>query len=188
MSYKDRLEKIRKHYNIKSFRLFAEETKLNPMTVNHIVNGRNQPKEGTVVKILKRFPEINGEWLRTGEGDMFFTNKKTGVGKRIKEYREKHFLSEESFSEALGISSNYLKGIESEDVEIPLAIFKEVIKKFGINFNWLLFGKIEESDSVKIAEEIAKHLPQKGFDLSPIINSKLDIIMQEIQSLKKVAH
>ncbi|MDR1526794.1 MAG: helix-turn-helix domain-containing protein [Dysgonamonadaceae bacterium] len=59
---------------------FATETKINPATINHIINGRevegkgkvNQtPSTDVITKILSTFPDINVEWLLMGTGPMY---------------------------------------------------------------------------------------------------------------------
>ncbi|MDR0698390.1 MAG: helix-turn-helix domain-containing protein, partial [Tannerella sp.] len=59
---------------------FAAETKINPSTINHIINGRNDKKKGKVnqppstdviTKILSTFPDISPEWLLMGTGPKY---------------------------------------------------------------------------------------------------------------------
>jgi hypothetical protein len=40
-------------------------------SVSHVLSGRNKPGFDFIQKILAAFPEINGDWLITGSGDMY---------------------------------------------------------------------------------------------------------------------
>ncbi len=49
---------------------FATEIGISRSNLAHILSGRNQPSFAMMEKILKAFPEIRGEWLITGLGEM----------------------------------------------------------------------------------------------------------------------
>lgn len=70
---KDRIQHLIDDKNLTPSR-FADEVGLNRPAVSHILNGRNNPSMDALQKILKRFPEINGSWLITGEGSMYQFN------------------------------------------------------------------------------------------------------------------
>lgn len=70
---KDRILRIIEEKNLTSSR-FADEVGLNRPAVSHILNGRNNPGLEALQRILKRFPDISGTWLITGEGSMYQTN------------------------------------------------------------------------------------------------------------------
>jgi len=50
---------------------FANEIGIAPSSLHHIVSGRNNPSLEILQKILKRFPELNAEWLINGKGNPF---------------------------------------------------------------------------------------------------------------------
>lgn len=54
---------------------FADEIGVQRSNVSHILSDRNKPSYDFITKILKRFPEINAEWLLTGQGSMIRTNQ-----------------------------------------------------------------------------------------------------------------
>jgi transcriptional regulator with XRE-family HTH domain len=70
---KDRIQRLIDDKNLTPSR-FADEVGLNRPAVSHILNGRNNPSMDALQKILKRFPEISGSWLLTGEGSMYQFN------------------------------------------------------------------------------------------------------------------
>ena len=65
----DRIKQV-VEYSQMSTKAFADTIKLNPSSLTHIFNGRNQPSLDVVKKILTAFPEVNSEWLIMGVGLM----------------------------------------------------------------------------------------------------------------------
>jgi transcriptional regulator with XRE-family HTH domain len=65
----DRIKLILKVHNITASR-FADEIGVQRSSISHIVSGRNLPSLDLIQKILKRFPDINSEWLLNGNGSM----------------------------------------------------------------------------------------------------------------------
>lgn len=63
-----RIREIRRIYNLSQAQ-FAERLGLKQPTIAGYENGKDVPPS-TIVTICKLFPEINGVWLRTGEGEM----------------------------------------------------------------------------------------------------------------------
>jgi transcriptional regulator with XRE-family HTH domain len=49
---------------------FADEIGVQRSAMSHLVSGRNNPSLEFILKVLKRFPEINTDWLLTGTGSM----------------------------------------------------------------------------------------------------------------------
>ena len=50
---------------------FADRIGIQRSSVSHVLSGRNKPGFDFIHKILIAFPEINGDWLITGSGDMY---------------------------------------------------------------------------------------------------------------------
>jgi transcriptional regulator with XRE-family HTH domain len=65
----DRIKLILKVHNITASR-FADEIGVQRSSISHIISGRNLPSLDLIQKILKRFPDINSEWLLNGSGTM----------------------------------------------------------------------------------------------------------------------
>ncbi|MFV0289315.1 MAG: helix-turn-helix domain-containing protein [Mangrovibacterium sp.] len=49
---------------------FANTIGVQPSNVSHVLNGRNNPSQIFIEKILSYYPEINARWLILGEGSM----------------------------------------------------------------------------------------------------------------------
>jgi transcriptional regulator with XRE-family HTH domain len=71
---KDRILKIITHLGLTATR-FADEIGVQRSGISHILSGRNQPSYDFIVKMMKRFPEINLEWLILGKGTMLKSGK-----------------------------------------------------------------------------------------------------------------
>lgn len=52
-------------------RQFAEEIGIQPSGMSHILGGRNNPSLEFVNKVLRRYPEIDANWLLLGRGEMY---------------------------------------------------------------------------------------------------------------------
>jgi len=52
-------------------RQFAEEIGIQPSGMSHILGGRNNPSLDFVNKVLRRYPEIDANWLIQGKGQMY---------------------------------------------------------------------------------------------------------------------
>jgi len=52
-------------------RQFAEEIGIQPSGMSHILGGRNNPSLDFAIKVLKRYPEIDANWLLLGKGAMY---------------------------------------------------------------------------------------------------------------------
>lgn len=66
----ERIQLILKTKNISASR-FADEIGVQRSSISHILSGRNNPSLELVQKILKRFPDINIEWIMNGKGSMY---------------------------------------------------------------------------------------------------------------------
>jgi len=72
----DRILLILKTQNLSSSQ-FADEIGVQRSSISHILSGRNNPSLEFVTKILKRFPDINSEWILFGKGSMYRESDKT---------------------------------------------------------------------------------------------------------------
>ncbi|MEM0516756.1 helix-turn-helix transcriptional regulator [Aequorivita flava] len=74
-----RLEKILEYYSLTAA-AFAEEIDFNRSTISHLLSGRNKPSLEFVMKLYKKFPEVDMDWLLFGKGTF-----PTSVQKELKE-------------------------------------------------------------------------------------------------------
>lgn len=73
----DRILKIIRHYNL-SITEFSREIGLNSAaTIQKIITYKRKASPKTTGKILKRFPDIEYDWLITGQGEMIKSVKST---------------------------------------------------------------------------------------------------------------
>jgi len=66
----DRINLILKAKNITP-RQFADEIGIQPSGMSHILSGRNNPSLDFVMKVVRRYPEIDIKWLMFGQGEMY---------------------------------------------------------------------------------------------------------------------
>lgn len=66
----DRINLILKAKNITA-KQFAEEIGIQPSGMSHILGGRNNPSLDFVMKVIRRYPEIDINWLMFGKGEMY---------------------------------------------------------------------------------------------------------------------
>lgn len=68
----DKLRDLMKSEGLKSGQL-AELLGINPAGISHILAGRNKPSFELLQKILRRFPQLNPDWLLVDRGPMYRT-------------------------------------------------------------------------------------------------------------------
>ncbi len=66
----ERIKAVMAHYNLRAAQ-FSDAIGMQRSAVSHVLSGRNKPSLDFVLRIKRRFPEINLDWLTLGEGDMF---------------------------------------------------------------------------------------------------------------------
>lgn len=66
----NRINLILKAKNITA-RQFADAIGIQPSGMSHILGGRNNPSLEFVTKVIKRYPEIDANWLLLGRGEMY---------------------------------------------------------------------------------------------------------------------
>ncbi len=70
---REKLLKLMKSEGLSSSR-FAEILNIQPSSISHILSGRNKPSFDFLVKILKRFPTVNPDWLLLDSPEMYRSN------------------------------------------------------------------------------------------------------------------
>ena len=69
MNLNERISKIIE-YSALSLSEFADEIEVQRSNISHITSGRNKPSLDFLMKIKKRFPELDYDWIIEGEGEM----------------------------------------------------------------------------------------------------------------------
>lgn len=75
MNLNERISKVIAYSELSSSE-FADEIDVQRSNISHITSGRNKPSLDFLIKIKERFPELQWEWLITGEGEMIKTTEK----------------------------------------------------------------------------------------------------------------
>ncbi|WP_459210969.1 helix-turn-helix domain-containing protein [Aquimarina rhabdastrellae] len=77
-----RIQQIIEHYNLNKSSLSRELGYSQNSTIGRIINEKREPSRKTLEKILKRFPDLNYDWLVMGKGTMF-KDKKCNLNEKI---------------------------------------------------------------------------------------------------------
>ena len=88
----ERINLLLKAKNVTA-RQFAEEIGIQPSGMSHIMSGRNNPSLDFVMKVVKRWPEVNINWLMLGKGEMYASvplNAQEQEGHSVKQVEERH--------------------------------------------------------------------------------------------------
>jgi transcriptional regulator with XRE-family HTH domain len=114
---------------------FADEIGVQRSSISHILSGRNNPSLELVQKVLKKFPDINSEWLISGIGPMskepdLFSMMETANNKKAEEL--KNSLESEKLDnfEPELISAPILQKIEENKPEVK---FEEKAQEIASN-------------------------------------------------------
>lgn len=99
VSLKGRIIQVMEHEGLNQAQ-FANEIGIQRAAMSHLVSGRNNPSLDIVLKILKRYPKVNSDWLLHGDGEMF--------GKSVTENPEM-YQNTSIFLDDQTIVSNYRK-------------------------------------------------------------------------------
>lgn len=79
MSIKDRFKMIMDREQLTAG-AFAESIDVAQATISHILSSRNNPSTEVILKLHKRYNDINLEWLLTGKGNMSNNSPSTEDG------------------------------------------------------------------------------------------------------------
>ncbi len=66
----ERFKQLLKEKNLTAAR-FAELIQVNASAMSHILNGRNKPGFDVLEKIIQAFPDVNLNWLISGQGNIY---------------------------------------------------------------------------------------------------------------------
>lgn len=98
---------------------FAKKIGIKRNTLANYETGRNEPIDAVFFSICREF-DVNEEWLRTGEGEMFIQASEFSLN----EYAEKNNLSELEFD----ILRGYME-LDSDIRKKVLSYFKTIFNK-----------------------------------------------------------
>ena len=80
-------------YNDINSNKLAENINVSRATISHIISGRNKPSVDFLHKILNKYPDLNLNWLISGNGSMKINNniKKRIVDKVVVFYEDSSY-------------------------------------------------------------------------------------------------
>lgn len=150
---------------------FADRLNVPRNTIGGYEVGKSNPSDAAVNNICITF-NINENWLRTGEGEMFsepFNN--SSIGERIKLLRKELNMTQQKFAEGIHIKRSTIATYESNRNEPIDAVVSLICMQYNVNERWLRTGDgemfSESFGNSNISERIR------------ILRKKLDMTQQE---------
>ena len=64
---------------------FADSIKVARASISHIIAGRNNPGYDFIINTMKRYPDLNVEWLLLGKGKMYKSMKQDSTAAAIRQ-------------------------------------------------------------------------------------------------------
>jgi len=119
----DRFLDVLKYYNYSGYKI-SQETNISQSQITHIKSYRNKVSDDVMEELLKKFPEINKDWLLTGNGSMLIPQTEEVIPEEEEESylrteRNKYGLSLQDIHEHTQISVKDLSLYDSGEKEMP---------------------------------------------------------------------
>ena len=143
---------------------FADEIGVQRSSISHILSGRNNPSLDFIQKILKRFPDINSDWILTGKGSMYLEPDLFNIIEQPKpekvvqtsllSHSQQDIFAEES-TQISDIEEVSIQKEEKPKQHIPVQKSKEIVRRKSIRLyrgteDKKVIEKIRKSDTKKI--------------------------------------
>lgn len=193
---KERLKQLRKTLDLTQ-QEFADRLKVPRNTIGGYEVGKSNPSDAAVNNICNTF-DVNEQWLRTGEGEMFsepFDN--SSMSERLRILRKELDMTQQEFAEKLGIKRSTMATYESGRNEPIDAVISLICHEFNVNKSWLRTGTGEmftpQTDDEQLTSFIVKILANKSTSfkrkfismLSALDESDWDVLEKMVTLLKK---
>ncbi len=115
----DRFLDVLKYYNYSGYKI-SQETNISQSQITHIKSYRNKVSDDVMEELLKKFPEINKDWLLTGNGSMLVSETEEVVPEEEEEEDDLVlFLRDERKGYDITLTDIY------EKTKIPVKVLKE---------------------------------------------------------------
>lgn len=159
-SINDRLDFIRcvLGYSVHDF---SKKLGVSKQTINNNLGKKGiEPTLRLIDNICTIFP-VNRDWVFVGKGEPFLRSIKEYIYKkrestidsdlsdRIKSIRDDLGLSQSVFANSIGTTRDAISFIEVSRAAPPVALLKEIIRKYHIKSDWLLFGVGQKFSKLK---------------------------------------
>ena len=99
----------------------------------------------------------------------------TGIGKRIRDQREKRGLSRENLAERIDVSSRFLADIELGTKGMSLQTLMQLSKVLHVSTDFILFGDPDTPSSENIISIISEINPEYYHSIEELLISILNI-------------
>lgn len=83
------------------------------------------------------------------------------IGQRIKEQREAAKLTQEAFSEMLGLGVKHVSAMERGAVGVSLTTLKKVCTVLSVSSDSILFGNTEKNDISELCDRLERLSPKQ---------------------------
>ena len=176
----ERIKKLRESLSLTQ-REFALRIGRQPNTVATYEMGIRTPNEATILIISRTF-NVNEDWLKTGNGDMFLQNGNQPclptINSRVREVRIHFGLSMEKFGNRIGVQRSSICNIEGSKCSVSNQVFLSICREFNVNEQWLRNGignmfAISENNTKKEIIKLLENVP----------DSKMGFILAYIQGI-----
>lgn len=114
----DRFLDVLKYYNYSGYKI-SQETNISQSQITHIKSYRNKVSDDVMEELLKKFPEINKDWLLTGNGSMLIPQTEEAIPEEEEDDDLVLFLRDERKGYDITLTDIY------EKTKIPVKTLKE---------------------------------------------------------------
>ena len=120
----DRVKKIIAQKNLNPS-YFADQIGISRSSMNHILNGRNNPSLDVLKKILEKYPDINSDWLLLGK-EPILKSEKVSIHAQTQTSLFDNINETKPPQEKKPVTTEYSKEIKPE---IPIEQAKPVVSE-----------------------------------------------------------
>lgn len=137
MTISSRIDRFIKHLGI-TRTAFAKSCGINPSSMSQMLNKRTTPYPSTINRILARYPQLNREWLMSGNGDMICeVMVPVTVKDRMIYFASMQGDSERELNRIIGASNGYITKVSDVPAQ-KINLFAEHYQ--NVSLQWLILG------------------------------------------------
>ena len=176
---------------------FADRLNVPRNTIGGYEVGKSNPSDAAVNNICITF-NINENWLRTGEGEMFSESfGSSNISERLRILRKKLDMTQQEFADKIGSKRNTIAKYETNTNIPSTAVISLICREFNVDECWLRTGTgeifVHQTDDEQLASFIVKILANKSTSfkrkfismLSVLDESDWDVLEKMVTLLKK---
>ena len=149
--------------------------------IENIELSRTKPDDAFIHLICREF-NVNEDWLRTGEGNMFTEeNFYPQLKGRIKAVRKVNKMTQIEFGQKIGIKGNTVTNYETGLRNPSDAIIKSICREFNTNEHWLRTGEGEMFNNL-----ISSDLPLNSDICERFLKIRISLNMKQCDFAKEI--